>query len=337
MPPTTLISFDCSEEASIPDISSSSTPALLKAPLGSGGDSLYFVTSKADVLSIIQAHRAKAERTPGFLDGLRSDYGGSVPSWSLQSVIPSVVLSNERKCQVRAYIILCDSELYLYTNYEVRQPMWVKSENQEEGAAIPAEDIAPTLQADLDFCSNCTDGARPYNLRRSKTHTERMVITEVEGMLGEESTRDNITSVMLTAFRALKPKILSESYHSLETNRDILLPISSTNESAAHSFVHGEDCGHKEFPKLLETSTYQQHIAEMAIIGADLIIEAKSMRPYIVEVNNNPAMPAPHKTMTPKYRRHLVEFAASLILLGVDIAAGKGKEGRAGSSLLCIE
>jgi hypothetical protein len=334
MPRTELIPHDCDDEALIPDLlltPSSASPSpqwLLKAPLGSGGDSLYFVSSKCDALAIMRAHRVKAENTPGFLEGLRADYGGSVPSWSLQSIIPSVVLSNERKCQVRAYVIYCDSELYLYTDYEVRQPMWIKSDDDETLAenltTESSENMSPSLQADIEFCSNCINGARPYNFRRSKTHTERMMISEVDGMLSEESTREKITEVMLSAFRALKPKILSESLHPLEANREILrnkssLPPSSVSNSSEVNNTNKDET----FSNSLETVSYNQSIAEMAIIGADLIIEEKTMQPYIVEINNNPAMPAPHKTMTETYRDHLMEFVASLISLGIGAAAGK--------------
>jgi hypothetical protein len=295
MPPTQLIAYDCDHESDLPELSLTTTSTsplqLLKAPLGSGGDALYYITSKSDVLSIIRAHRTKAENTPGFLDSLRADYNGSVPSWSLQTIIPSAMLANQRKCQVRAYVIYCDSELYLYTDYEVRQPMWIKLQEQETGGK---DTISPTLQADLDFCANCTDGAKPYNFQRSKTHTERMMISEVEGRLGEISTIEKITHVMLTAFRALKPQILAESFHSRVADRELLQPIAR--------------------------STYHQQISEMAIIGADLIVADSSMQPYIVEINNNPAMPAPTKTMTEQYQSHLVEFVASLVTLGLETA-----------------
>lgn len=335
MPLTRLISYDCDSEEDIPDFAQRGTATLLKAPLGSGGDSLYFVSSKADVLSIIKAHFAKAEASPGFFDSLRQDHRGCIPAWSLQAVIPSVLLSNNRKCQVRAYVVYCNSELFLYSDYEVRQPMWVKPEDAAgdvEESIESQEVISPTLQADLDFCSKCADGARPYNLRRSKTHTERMMITEVDGMLGEESTKDKITDVMLTAFRALKPKILTESIHPLQADRDILQPKSSSPMSSTSS---------ESFPGCLQNEEYQQNVSEMAIIGVDLIIEAGTMQPYIVEVNNNPAMPAPNKTMTVLYRQHLVEFVASLISLGVGAAeqtrarrAGKGRTGGGSGDVL---
>ena len=325
MPPTVLIPYDCDREVDLPDFDQNPTPdskpvTLLKAPLGSGGDSLYYVTSKADVLSIIKAHRKKAESTDGFLDALRDDHRGAIPSWSLQKIIPSVVLRNNRKCQVRAYIIYCDSELYLYSDYEVRQPMWIKLDNGSEGVggnASSTDKVAPTLQADLNFCTDCKDGAKPYNYRRSKTHTERMMISEADGMLGTQATYDKITHVMLSAFRALKPKILSESLHPDEADRRIFQSQTESNTQVNSA------CNSESFPDCLKTTPYKQKIAELAIIGADLIIEQETMQPYIVEINNNPAMPAPTKTMTDLYRDHLMKFVASVIAVG--IRAGKGE------------
>ena len=40
-------------------------------------------------------------------------------------------------------------------------------------------------------------------------------------------------------------------------------------------------------------------------------------RPYILEINHNPAMPAPGRLMSDKYRRHLVTFVKSTVDLGL--------------------
>ena len=310
---------------------------LLKAPLGSGGDSLYFVNSTSDILAIIQAHRIKAEATPGFIESLREEHGGTVPSWSLQAIVPSVVLSNQRKCQIRAYVVFCDAELFLYTDYEVRQPMWVKGDTEtddddkvlaeKDPVLKPTKDkISPTLQADLEFCVHCTQGAVPYNFRRSKTHTERKLITEVEGALGAPSTREKITQVMLTAFRALKPTIMRQSEHPLAANRACLEPKSSVRRSDSLAPESTSSDMSPTFSQMLQKTSYHQHVAEMAIIGADLIIEEGTMQPYVVEINNNPAMPASTKTMTDTYRTHLKDFVSSLICLGIDTASVAGKD-----------
>ena len=87
MPKTILLDWDVNNINDIDNLPSS--PALLKAALGSGGFGLYFVNNKQDVLSIIRKHADRARSYPGFLDSLRSDYGGNVPSWSLQALINS--------------------------------------------------------------------------------------------------------------------------------------------------------------------------------------------------------------------------------------------------------
>ena len=318
MPHTALISHDCDDISDIPNLQQFTSPeknfALLKAPLGSGGDSLYFVSSASDVLSIIRAHHQKAVETPGFIDGLLTQHG-SVPSWSLQKVIPSVILGNGRKCQVRAYIIYCNSELYLYTGYEVRQPMWIGGEPSAK------EDIVtPTLQADLDFCVHCSDGALPYNFGRSKTHTERMTMSEADGNLGSLYTQEKVTKVMLVAFKALKSKIISKSIHESTSDRAFF----ERKSSPVHLADDDEsmECHiNKGLMLQMKNESCALCMAEMGIIGADLIVEEFTMRPYLVEINNNPAMPAQHKTMSEGYRQHLVEFVGAIVSLGISAAS----------------
>lgn len=102
MPKTSLLGWDIDSLDEICVLPSS--PALLKASLGSGGFGLYFVNSREDVLSIIRAHAARARSFDGFLDSLRRDYDGNVPCWSLQSFINSYRvdgISNDPRIMLR--------------------------------------------------------------------------------------------------------------------------------------------------------------------------------------------------------------------------------------------
>lgn len=151
MPKTTLLDWDITSTSEIGDLPS--TPALLKASLGSGGFGLYFVYDQNDVLSIIKAHASRARTFLGFLDSLRRDHNGNIPCWSLQSLLKSCRVSGKcsvqqedqlnsshdiiekngiecpsksptRRCQIRVYTVSCGSHLYLYDTYEARLPSW---------------------------------------------------------------------------------------------------------------------------------------------------------------------------------------------------------------------
>jgi hypothetical protein len=61
-------------------------PALLKAPLGSGGNSLYFVYSAEDVVEVAKNHAKKALEEENFMNGLIKDYGHA-PTWTLQHIV----------------------------------------------------------------------------------------------------------------------------------------------------------------------------------------------------------------------------------------------------------
>lgn len=197
MPRTQLLDWDSTQEGvavSLPTI-----PALLKAPLGSGGDSLYYVNDKNDVLAVIKEHATKAASVPGFIDSLIEQYG-KVPQWSLQEIYPSIKIArNSRNCQIRAYLVFCGGNLYLYTSYEVRQPFWESSCCDTTSA-----EIAPMLKADISFVQ--TSNAVPYNFGRSKVGTERMLLDEVEELSGE-SVQSTITNLMTTTFAAIQSSI----------------------------------------------------------------------------------------------------------------------------------
>ena len=190
MPVTQLIPWDGSgDDINIPP----NSKMLLKAALGSGGDSLYFVTSAEQVLHVMQSHAAKAQNTPDFNDTLASLYG-KVPSWSLQELLTSYLPNMQQKCQIRAYVVTVGQHLYLYKSYEVRFPLW-----KEEDPNAPK---TPYVSADLEFCGD--SGAVPYNANRSKASTERYELSEV---CSDATISTSITDTMRCAFTALREPI----------------------------------------------------------------------------------------------------------------------------------
>lgn len=188
MPATSLIPWDCDALELLPDMPAEK--CLLKASLGSGGYGLYFVNSKEDVLTVIRNHAAKARSVPGFVSNLIKDYG-DVPSWSLQTLINSYRLNGGRKCQFRAYVVLCGTNLYLYQQFEVRLPLWDAS----------CEELM-FEEDELVFCQG--SNARPYNHGRRKVHTERALVEEFPELTpGIHSIDDS----MRKTFIALRPSI----------------------------------------------------------------------------------------------------------------------------------
>ena len=53
----------------------------------------------------------------------------------------------------------------------------------------------------------------------------------------------------------------------------------------------------------------------IAVAGVDLLLDGAKSK--IVELNNNPAMPQPHKHMSDRYREHLIEMVHDVISLGM--------------------
>ena len=258
MPFTVLLPWNCSSEIDIPEnVLLNSEPFLLKAALGSGGYGLYFVHNRADVIKVIKNHASKADGVSGFVENLKSSYG-DVPSWSLQYLVPSLRLSDGRKCQFRAYILLLENSLYIYETMEARIVCW---DLDVKGGALTEDEAF--------FCDGTS--ALPYNHGRMKTRTSRVLVTEMEELrIGEDSLKNCTTR----AFVALRPEI------ELRIDRNTT--------------------GHKR----------------IAVAAVDLLLD-DSYNAYIVEINNNPAIPAENKQMSVQYKEHLVTLVSDTFKLGL--------------------
>lgn len=316
MPPSELIPWTVDNLEDLP-VSFPSTPALLKAPLGSGGSGLYFIHTKEDILEIIKQHRLKALQTPGFLNSVSQYYESSiVPKnvkernseelttkelldyvplyWSLQQIIqpirtslsfePQLTVDSPRKTQIRAYLVECQQKFYLFHRLEVRVPHWDVSLDEllHDEDNIHSTNQPKSDQYEEYVCGNST--ARPYNESRNKKETRRYLLSEIPELQAYEQT---MLLHVQECFQGLKPRLLAR--------------VSSLSSSDSASSL----------PIIKEKSI------SMAILGIDLLF-SEDKNTYIVEVNNNPAMPSKVKHhMSSAYHNHLIELNASMYNLAL--------------------
>lgn len=301
---------------------------LLKAALGSGGFGLYFVDNVDAVLEVIKGHAERAAKFPGFTDGLKQKYGGHVPYWSLQRLILPVrtrINASNRKTQVRAYVISCNDKMFIYKNFEVRVPYWGEEslsndDDDDDDTAPPISSQAPgqllhalkktwSHEVENEFVGK--GDARPYNECRRKADTERLMINEIPELVDAHGT---IEAVVLSSMHALKP--------AMEAHLDLTRSSASSPPSRADCIKTYES----GVIKTTEDSVVCDGImsSSMAIAGIDLVVEYKASAEgkgkysaYIVEFNNNPAMPDGTKKMSECYRSHLVSFVGGLMELGL--------------------
>jgi hypothetical protein len=120
IPPSFLIPYDATSLPEMP-----SFPAVLKMPLGSCGEGVFFVSSIAEVQEIVANNYQRAVAEKGLLQSLLS-INGYIPSLVLQAEIKTKVLSCSRKFSLRSYMLLVvdDNEeeysMHLYDKVEVR-------------------------------------------------------------------------------------------------------------------------------------------------------------------------------------------------------------------------
>lgn len=285
MPPTLLLPWDASGTASTVEavqafMDERQGRVLLKAALGSGGHGLYFVSDAADVLKVIKAHAALAEARDGFLDGLRAQYGGEVPMWSLQALLQPALVSG-RRSQVRMYVVFVESLgcCFFHPHAEVRLPFWEGTDEDEARGG---------LELDAYEQGVCVGSrAVPYNHGRVKRETERLMLSECPELSGSENA---LCACLRRAFSALSPELQ-------------LSVVSSPAE--AEAVVSRERVAVIGADLLVQRSESS---------GQNLIM----FQAHLLEVNNNPAIPQPDKhRMSPAYRAHLVSFCAALVELGL--------------------
>ena len=343
-----------------------------------------------DVEEIVRCHRNKAEEKDGFMEDLCNTFYGfksdSVLAWSLQDVISGVrvvppiienraelcntdnnnsagagamaVTPNSRRCQVRAYIVMVNDQLYLYQVYEVRLPSWdldldatLSTEYALYSDAAKGNTSSTTYNDDTLHTPRwtselenvyCGHGhGRPYNEYRNKGSTERYVLSELTELNGSEKA---IEACMRKMFTALKPVVVSRQRKTHSTNK----AISSNKDGSSTASAAKKDLGHvfdwEEItlasqtaiqPTDTENAENNSVLSEVAIVGVDLVLLQDSITQdfsaRIVEINNNPAMPAAEgKHMSALYKQHLVNFVVSTIQLAVygnsDRLAGEGME-----------
>ena len=325
MPLTSLIDYDISSINHIPDIPH--LPCYLKAACGSGGFGIYKVSTKSDILSIIQYHAKKAQEHKGFIDSLLQQYHGSIPQWSLQTFIPSVKVNDNRRCQIRAYVIYCNNKLYLYNTLEVRLPYWNETAvSNETDETAPSETDARKLVYDYELACCAGTTCIPYNKHRMKECTERYLLCE----LSEISHTDSIVKACVTeAMTALKPSILeTDKGHNYDQSPN-LTPTSSNRSTLA---ICGIDVILYYDSLNTSTDTSTQHLTDNTNItdinasnssgNSSDTHSTRKIKAKILELNNNPAMPHPKKHMSILYRQHLIDFVGNIVELGLRHSKG---------------
>jgi hypothetical protein len=301
---------------------------------------------------------------------------GSVPDDATHSVHDSTsqavdadaedVVPEQRRCQVRAYVVLINGALYLYSTYEVRLPAWDASldtllttehamycdaavearKDTVQGRAldgtvnIPAHDMGnatatvdaaadqphtPTWSYDLENTYCGTGRARPYNECRNKGCTERYLLAELPQLQGSETA---VTECMVGLCSRLKPVLLQryalsaaqKATDSLGSRPELSHVFDSAAIRAVLAGAATEPVASSTADTNAASAPGAPQLSEVAIIGADLVLTCNdgAYTAHIVEVNNNPAMPAETgKHMSTRYRDHLKQMVAAMMQVAI--------------------
>lgn len=138
------------------------------------------------------------------------------------------------------------------------------------------EAVITSVAVDFDQAMCEGSDARPYNSNRIKSATARFTFEEVEE-LQTHGLQNRIKERIIASFQLLKSSITAKFTAAPKSN-----------------------CAEFE-------------LTQLAVAGIDMMVD-KEYNPYIVELNNNPAMAPCNREMSPAYRAHLIEFIQRLVL-----------------------
>lgn len=213
-PPSTLIRWDATLQEcqnvikNLPTLETNSehTIAVLKEPIGSRGEGIYFVSSVQEIFDILEKNRKQAVKEgEDFLDTIM-EQKGRIPSWVLQAEVhPPLLIRGERKFHIRSYVVgtECLEEnhllnLYVYNRHEVRI------------AAMPVTDG----DTERDPMAHITNGSV-----NGGTSTQRVVMDAVEELAHRQQALEHFLANALTT---LLPDIIRRvGYTSTEQPPEI--------------------------------------------------------------------------------------------------------------------
>ncbi|CAK9089697.1 Tubulin glycylase 3C [Durusdinium trenchii] len=117
VPETHLVAWDAQEVGDV--VMPETRPAVLKPPLGCGGEGIAFVQNAEQVLELVSRDAAQARKEPGFLESIEARKG-RIPSWVVQAHVRSVLLHGH-KFHARVYVVRTPQDaLLMYDGVELR-------------------------------------------------------------------------------------------------------------------------------------------------------------------------------------------------------------------------
>jgi hypothetical protein len=147
---------------------------------------------------------------------------------------------------------------------------------------------------DFDNAMVGSGGGRPYNRNRDKRRTGRFLLEEVEGLRGL-GLSGRIRELMHSSFETLRPSI--------------------TERIDRQEAIPGLE------------------LTQLAVAGVDVMVD-QDYRPWIIELNNPPAMPKLSADMSAGYRAHLLVMMERLMALGFGDNASNEEDNHKGFTQL---
>lgn len=279
-PPTKLIEWDASKEIVMNleypeflDDKDENEVVILKTPLGSRGEGVFFIRRKRDddagkeeiYTKYVRDNYERAKKETELLSILKEKMG-HIPRWVLQSEIPSMLI-NRKKFHLRTYILVVEKshngnndegdvelEVYYYNRHEVRLasieiPLAKEKDNDDDIDAI------------RNRKAHITNGA-------SSNETHRCLMSQIP----ELTSNNNINyQEKLEEF----VKCVFGTYLLSDMTQRAKAAATATRDNEYNDLIIGES--------LPPTKLF-------AFAGVDIMID-KDGRFYIIEVNVNPACP----------------------------------------------
>jgi len=276
-----LVEDDNNNKSNNPSQQEQQPFAVLKEPMGTRGEGIYFVQSLDEIYDVVERHRRKAlDEGPDFLDSVMARKG-RIPSWVLQAEVHPCRLLKSRKFHIRSYVVGIEQlgrkdvlDVRLFRRHEVRiaaQPMKNNGSSSSNGNGQQRDRLAHITNAGGE--RSATDRDNNNNI---VTTAERQLLQDIPEL---RDIQQDLEVFCATIFRSIWP--------------DLVRRVSCTQQDTPYPAIR-----------------------KFTVAGLDLMM-TQDGRFYLLEVNVNPEAPA-KSVIPPTFQRHLTGMLGELVQLLIE-------------------
>ena len=299
--------------------------AVLKTPLGSRGEGIYFVNTLQEIYDKAEKNKQNALAEKGFLKWIQKSKG-RIPSWVLQAEIypPFLIREKRKKFHLRSYVLIMEDMYDGYDNCNISiDESYTKKERDSKKSSLNYQcsiykhhEVRIASESFISSTTSSNDNRTSFAHCRQayitngagSDKTERCLLPQVPELVSL-NVNDKLDSFMAEMFGVhLLPEIQNQIRKKKQQIKSKINNINTTDIFHKNQYQNNKNQSYDM------KSLSPHYFVEFTIAGVDIMMNSKGQL-YLLEMNVNPA--APPKSALEKndngFHQHLVSFLSNLI------------------------